>query len=536
MKRWLSALIAVATLFSSTACSAAAQSRFAPGNFSSFSLSSELLTSPLTVDQQDNVAVVSDLLSTTLKPESKPDVSISPLVTFSISESGGSVAQYDIIAQSEKYYVSNGDTIRGISSDKADSLLLMLDRISRETLDFAKLPTAYIKLEDKNHEMKLETSSYAYKSISGRWFKAAARPPIAEKPNSVLTTPVTGFSVSIPPDELKASIVNPTETVWEGNAADIGAFMPVREGSYTINLTAGYKTDHSPNYYSGEITWTFPLSWSLPVSFTVLGEDSFPGELVVLRAHNIPEGQNVVFESGLSASPVFFSDGAGGKLALLPLATVTQVGEYPFTLSCGDVSASYIIKAQNKQFQIQDMTVSASTADETINSSKANEEYERIINPLRSVASETGYWEESFTWPVTGRISTEFGMIRYINGSPTSTRHNAIDFAVPKGTPVAAANNGKILYAGFLQLTGNTVLIEHGYGLKSWYYHMDSLSCETGQIVKRGDIIGKVGSTGFSTGPHLHFGMSVGRTFVNPGTIIDTDLLVGLLPSNAMAE
>ena len=73
-----------------------------------------------------------------------------------------------------------------------------------------------------------------------------------------------------------------------------------------------------------------------------------------------------------------------------------------------------------------------------------------------------------------------------------------------------------MLFAGYLQLTGNTVLIEHGYGLKSWYYHMDSLDVSTGQMVEQGQIIGKVGSTGFSTGPHLHFAMRLNGTPIDP--------------------
>ena len=72
-----------------------------------------------------------------------------------------------------------------------------------------------------------------------------------------------------------------------------------------------------------------------------------------------------------------------------------------------------------------------------------------------------------------------------------------------------------------LPISGNTVLIEHGYGLKSWYYHMDSLNVSQDEMVKQGQIIGEVGSTGFSTGPHLHFAMSVNRVFVNPWTAIE---------------
>ena len=73
-------------------------------------------------------------------------------------------------------------------------------------------------------------------------------------------------------------------------------------------------------------------------------------------------------------------------------------------------------------------------------------------------------------------------------------------------------------------MTGNTVVIEHGYGLKSIYYHMSELDCKVGDMVKKGDIIGKVGSTGFSTGPHLHFSMAVNTVWINPWQFIDESL------------
>ncbi|WP_343281823.1 M23 family metallopeptidase, partial [Ligaoa zhengdingensis] len=98
---------------------------------------------------------------------------------------------------------------------------------------------------------------------------------------------------------------------------------------------------------------------------------------------------------------------------------------------------------------------------------------------------------------------------------------SGIDIAAAAGTPVAAAGSGRVLFADFIQLTGNTVIIEHGFGVKSWYYHMQSLDVAEGDMVKQGDPIGKVGSTGFSTGPHLHFCMSVNNVFTNPWTAFE---------------
>ena len=127
-------------------------------------------------------------------------------------------------------------------------------------------------------------------------------------------------------------------------------------------------------------------------------------------------------------------------------------------------------------------------------------------------------WHGEFIQPVEGKITTEFGMRRFVNNAPTSYRHSGIDIAADKGTSVKAANSGKVILAQYLILIGNTVLIDHGYGIISWNYHMDSIAVKAGDNVIKGEIIGTVGSTGFSTGPHLHFAISVHDVFCNPWT------------------
>ena len=142
---------------------------------------------------------------------------------------------------------------------------------------------------------------------------------------------------------------------------------------------------------------------------------------------------------------------------------------------------------------------------------------------LRSVLSERiyeRYWEKPFIMPVEGRISTRFGTRRILNGKPRSP-HNGIDIASPKGTPVAASNRGEVVFAAKLFLSGNTVVIDHGWGLTTIYAHLDSISVRKHQLVDRGDVLGKVGATGRATGPHLHFGVSIRAAKVDPQQLLD---------------
>src|SRR5690606_31406699 len=102
-------------------------------------------------------------------------------------------------------------------------------------------------------------------------------------------------------------------------------------------------------------------------------------------------------------------------------------------------------------------------------------------------------------------ISGVFGSQRILNGSPRAF-HAGLDIAAPSGTPIKAAADGVVSLADpDMVLSGQTVMINHGYGLQTSYIHMSRIDVQDGQAVKRGDVIGAIGMTGRATGPHLHF-------------------------------
>ena len=130
-------------------------------------------------------------------------------------------------------------------------------------------------------------------------------------------------------------------------------------------------------------------------------------------------------------------------------------------------------------------------------------------------------WREPFLMPIAGRETSGFADARrYVAGGNVSY-HNGLDIAAPEGTPVAAANDGVVVVAGRYPIKGGWVMIDHGWGVFSHYFHMSSIDVEVGQAVARGDVIGRVGSTGLSTGPHLHWEMRVGLSPTNPLSWVD---------------
>lgn len=134
-------------------------------------------------------------------------------------------------------------------------------------------------------------------------------------------------------------------------------------------------------------------------------------------------------------------------------------------------------------------------------------ELERI-EAARAIRSESDGWRKPFVWPVTGRISGVFGSQRIYAGEP-GFPHSGVDVARPAGTPIVAPADGVVILAAEAPFTieGHLLMIDHGMGLNSAFLHLSRIDVKPGQRVTQGQLLGAIGTSGRSTGPHLHWGM-----------------------------
>ncbi|MCU6797115.1 M23 family metallopeptidase [Paenibacillus sp. WQ 127069] len=152
---------------------------------------------------------------------------------------------------------------------------------------------------------------------------------------------------------------------------------------------------------------------------------------------------------------------------------------------------------------------------------KRIDEDQKKIDKARSESQGEFLFSTNFIKPIEGILTTPYGYTRYVNGKFDSS-HRALDLAAKEGTPIKATNDGIVALSELLYLTGNSIYIDHGMGLFSQYAHLSELRVKAGDHVKQGDIIGLVGTTGFSTGPHLHFTFWAHNVPVNPDLFFDT--------------
>ena len=137
-------------------------------------------------------------------------------------------------------------------------------------------------------------------------------------------------------------------------------------------------------------------------------------------------------------------------------------------------------------------------------------------------------WTEPFRVPLHNvRVTSQFGSGRSYNGGPVTSFHRGVDYGGNAGDPVLAAAPGRVSWTGAMPLRGNSVIIDHGAGVKTGYHHLSAIGVAVDDVVAAGDVIGELGSTGVSTGPHLHWEVSVHGVNVDPSWWTFNSFLAG---------
>jgi murein DD-endopeptidase MepM/ murein hydrolase activator NlpD len=192
-----------------------------------------------------------------------------------------------------------------------------------------------------------------------------------------------------------------------------------------------------------------------------------------------------------------------------------QPGELRIALYDGGVMQQYLtLEVMQGEFRRQEITL---PADKVNLSPEDDARAEREAAMLRALWKRHSplKWDSPFIMPLLNEYSTEFGVIRIMNKTKRS-RHSGLDIRGAAGTPVLAANNGIVMVAENLFFGGNSIVIDHGQRVYSVYMHLSAINVEPGSKVSKGTVVGLVGSTGRSTGPHLHYTLKVDAENANP--------------------
>ncbi len=211
-------------------------------------------------------------------------------------------------------------------------------------------------------------------------------------------------------------------------------------------------------------------------------------------------------------------------VALVGIPLSTAAGKHTLSLSTTNEAAETVdFTVDSKRYEEQRLVIKnkRKVNPAPIDMERINRENKRL-KEVKSYRADR-LLTDQFDWPLKGIVSSPFGLKRFYNDQPRRP-HGGIDIAAPEGTPIMAPADGVVVDTGEYFFNGNSVFIEHGLGLQTFYAHMSRIDVKAGDRVTRGQIIGAVGQTGRVTGPHLHWSVGLNATWVNPLLVLPTDM------------
>ncbi len=225
-----------------------------------------------------------------------------------------------------------------------------------------------------------------------------------------------------------------------------------------------------------------------------------------------------------------------GYLALIALDAFAEPGRYRLEIS-GLAEQPYTqdVLVQSGGYGTQLITLPEALSPLLAPEIRAADE--AILAAIYEGFSEPAGWSGTFQEPIRDTLITAgYGDARSYNQGPIEIFHTGVDYAGPVGTPIYAPAAGAVVFSDTLNIQGNALILDHGLGVMTGYYHLSKVHVDFGQIITSGQLIAEGGSTGLSSGPHLHWDLRVGNVAVNGLQWLESDLIAAVLPTPAETE
>lgn len=242
-----------------------------------------------------------------------------------------------------------------------------------------------------------------------------------------------------------------------------------------------------------------------------------PGDVFILRVKGVeaPDAPEARVED---TELVFSSCGAGCFIAFGAVGLETRPGVHAVDVKIGSRELRKSVMVSRGRFGTIHLALPEGKVSLGPDDLTRVEREENLLKSLWETRSDR-LWEGKFIIPLGHELSTPFGTKRILNHKTVSV-HKGVDIRGKEGDRVKASNRGRVVFMDELFFGGNTVILDHGLGIYSVYMHLSGFNVNPGDVVSKGEVIGLVGSSGRSSGPHLHFGVRVRDMSVNPISLI----------------
>ena len=263
---------------------------------------------------------------------------------------------------------------------------------------------------------------------------------------------------------------------------------------------------------------------TLDVTVSHRARGLFPGEAVLLRVEAsgpVTEVRGTAFDETVR----FYQAADGVWRGLVGIDLLVEPGDHDVALrivpAVGIASERvYTLSVEHKEYQTRQLTVAPRYVEPPPEVSEWIASEARQQAAIFATATGERFWRGSWGRPVPGQATSAFGSRSVFNGQQRNP-HSGADFRAAEGTPVTAPNGGRVVLSGETYFSGGSVILDHGWGLYSYFAHLSKILVEEGDLVEPGHVVGHAGATGRVTGPHLHWTLRLNGARVDPLSLIE---------------
>lgn len=496
--------------------------------------------------EEDFVFYAEAIKNARLIDENYRDLSSEKPYTVTFIENDGSTSEYKfymVNASDGCIYTDSQHNYYLFSEKDAEKMLVREEFLSVNS--YASVPVAIISKNDNAVNIQPSGGTWHYHEADGTYTEKQVN--VSEQTavfkinaNSAGTL---SFASTKQPDSVSVILSKDGIIRHEGAYENIlnANVMSANDVYYDIIITAEWFEEQGCDYF-GKVTYTAKVLYDVSPTYKLIFNGKVSkGDFTVIKIQNFNDDDRLFAKSTFPVPEELqvFKSSAGYSFAFLPaeFTKETPSGRYTLELSLEDGSTQTLPftvsdgRQPGEAVALQEMLI-VDQALQASFSAQAFEELNSVIAEKTANTNKTALWDGKFVYPDSankGAVGTgmaHFGTVRSVGGLyQAEYTHTALDIAANAGDSVHAANHGKVVFAGELQLTGNTIIIDHGCSVFSYYGHLETIGVSEGDSVSKSDIIGTAGSTGFAVSddgasckatPQIHFATSIEGVFVNP--------------------
>ncbi|MBQ6678014.1 MAG: M23 family metallopeptidase [Clostridia bacterium] len=414
----------------------------------------------------------------------------------------------------KSYQLGPDDAAEFLSSD-----------LSRSYYDNSSLPTLMLS---GTYAVSPREASWTYKNFRGDAIVSDVTDVVSTAEQNFTEDVIFALSYETEPDYFGVKVTDSSgEVIFDDQKSNLGSFSVDSEKTVYVEVTSKWYEDESRNY-SGEAVYSFGAQISPSPSFRLSADSVVRGGFLTVTGKNVADPAAVTFSTDPAVDfytsdqfKLKFWQGDGLVRAIIPIHSSLEAGEYRITFTASGAEQSILVNVTDPFYPDSGMNVTDEKADECL-SDTAKAEFENLIAEVTKedspLVSFDGYFlsggENYTSW-----VIRDFGSRVLVNGGEKySFINNGIDVQYGWAADVSALNSGTVVYTGETAFTGRIVVIEHGYGVRTWYWNLSDVSVSVGDTVEKGAMVGHAGSTGLTDMIYggVHLAMSVGGYFVNP--------------------